>query len=128
MTRHNISSGSLYENKIGFSRAVRIGNLIAVSGTAPIKPDGSTAGLGDAYEQTKYCLGIIKRAIEEAGSELKDVIRTRIMLTDISKWQDAGRAHAEFFGDIKPACTFVEIKALINKEWLVEIEVDCFIE
>lgn len=127
MTRQNVSSGSPYEDKIGFSRAVRIGNMIAVSGTAPIKPDGSTAGIGDVYEQTKYCLGIIKRAIEEAGGELKDVIRTRIMLADISKWQDAGRAHAEFFCEIKPACTFVEIKALINKEWLVEIEADCFI-
>lgn len=127
MNRKNISSGSSYEDTIGFSRAVRIGNTIAVSGTAPIKPDGSTAGIGDAYAQTLCCLQIIEKAIKGAGGELMDVIRTRVMLTDITKWQDAGRAHAEFFREIKPSCTFIEVKGLINEEWLVEIEADCVI-
>ena len=127
MSRTNISALSPFEGKIGFSRAVRIGNMISVSGTAPIKPDGSTAGLGDAYEQTKYCFQIIEKAINDAGGSLTDVIRTRVMLSDISRWQDSGRAHAEYFKDIKPACTFVEVKGFVNPEWLVEIEADCVI-
>lgn len=128
MARKNISSHSPYEDKIGFSRAVRIANTIAVSGTAPINPDGSTAGIDDVYTQTMACLKIIEKAITGAGGSLHDVIRTRVMLTDISRWQEAGRAHGEFFGDIKPACTFIEVKGLINKEWLVEIEADCVCE
>ena len=127
MPRKNISSGSPYEDSIGFSRAVRIGNVIAVSGTAPIASDGSVAHPEDLYNQTKYCLGIIKKAIEQAGGHLDDVIRTRIMLTDISRWQEAGRAHGEFFGHIKPASTFVEVKGLIDGRWLVEIEADCIV-
>lgn len=128
MTRKNISSHSPYEDKIGFSRAVRIGDLIAISGTAPINPDGSTAGIDNVHAQTTACLKIIEKAVKDAGAELNDVIRTRVMLTDISRWQEAGQAHGEFFGDIKPACTFVEVKGLINKEWLVEIEADCICE
>jgi len=127
LPRKNISSGSPYEDSIGFSRAVRIGNVIAVSGTAPIASDGSVAHPEDLYNQTKYCLGIIKKAIEQAGGHLDDVIRTRIMLTDISRWQEAGRAHGEFFGHIKPASTFVEVKGLIDGRWLVEIEADCIV-
>ena len=125
MQRKNISSGSPFEKPIGFSRAVRIGNTIAVSGTAPIAEDGSNACVGDVYGQTKRCLKIMKTAIEEAGGELKDVIRTRIMLTDISTWEQAARAHGEFFADIRPASTLVEVSSLINKEWLVEMEADC---
>ena len=127
MPRKNISSGSPYEDTIGFSRAVRIGNVIAVSGTAPIASDGSVAHPGDLYNQTRYCLGIIKKAIEEAGGRLENVMRTRIMLTDISRWEEAARAHGEFFGHIKPASTFVEVKGLIDSRWLVEIEADCVI-
>ncbi len=127
MQRKNISSGSPFEKPIGFSRAVRIGNTIAVSGTAPIAEDGSNASVGDVYGQTKRCLEIIKTAIEEAGGQLKDVIRTRIMLTDISNWEKAAQAHGEFFADIRPASTLVEVSSLINKEWLVEIEADCII-
>jgi enamine deaminase RidA (YjgF/YER057c/UK114 family) len=112
------------EEPIGFSRAVRIGNVIAVSGTAAIAPDGSTACPGDVYGQTKYCLEIMRRAIEVAGGRLEDVIRTRIMLKDISKWEEAARAHGEFFSEIRPACTFVEVKGFIGADWLVETEAD----
>jgi enamine deaminase RidA (YjgF/YER057c/UK114 family) len=120
-----ISSGSAFEPKIGFSRAVRVGNQLAVAGTAPIAADGSVATPGDAYGQTRRCLEIIAAAIAEAGFSLDSVIRTRVMLTDITRWEDAARAHGEVFGQIRPACTFLEVSALINPEWLVEIEADC---
>jgi enamine deaminase RidA (YjgF/YER057c/UK114 family) len=127
MTRTNISSGSLYEKPIGFSRATRIGNTIAVAGTAPVAPDGSTASPGDAYGQTQRCLEIIQKAIEDAGGRLEDVIRTRVMLTDISQWEAAAKAHGEMFGDIRPACTFVEVSKFIKEDWLVELEADCVV-
>jgi enamine deaminase RidA (YjgF/YER057c/UK114 family) len=123
--RKLISSGSPFEPQIGFSRAVRIGSYVAVSGTAPIAPDGAVAAPGDVYGQTKRCLEIISEAISDAGLDLQSVIRTRVMLTDISRWEDAARAHGEVFGGIKPACTFVEVKGLINRGWLVEVEADC---
>ncbi len=128
MKRKNISSGSPMENPIGFSRAVRIGNMIAVSGTAPIAPDGSTAFPGDVFRQTSVCLDIMKKAIEAAGGDLSKVIRTRVMLTDISEWEAAARAHGEFFSDIRPACTFVEVKGFIRPDWLVETEADCVLD
>jgi len=127
MKRQNISSGSPFEKPIGFSRAVRIGNLICVSGTAPIADDGSPAFPGDLYNQTKRCLTIIEKAIQEAGGSLENVIRTRMFLTDISRWEDAARAHGEFFSEIRPAATMVEVKGLINPEWLVEMEADCVV-
>ncbi|HCW76013.1 MAG TPA: hypothetical protein DHU63_05670 [Candidatus Marinimicrobia bacterium] len=126
--RKNISSGSPFEKPIGFSRAVRIGNLLAISGTAPIAPDGSTAHPGNLYEQTRTCLTIIRNAIENAGGRLENVIRTRVMLTDISRWKEAARAHGEFFSEIRPASTFIEVKNLIDPEWLVEIEADCVVD
>lgn len=116
------------EGPIGFSRAVRIGNMISVSGTAAIAPDGSTAAPDDVYGQTKCCIEIMKRAIEEAGGKLEDVIRTRVMLKDISRWREAARAHGEFFSQIRPACTFVEVKGFVKDDWLVETEADCLIE
>jgi enamine deaminase RidA (YjgF/YER057c/UK114 family) len=116
------------EAPIGFSRAIRIGNTISVSGTAPIASNGTTAHPGNVYEQTRHCIGIMKRAIEEAGGKLEDVIRTRIMLTDISKWEEAATAHREYFSNIRPACTFVEVKGFVNRDWLVEIEADCVID
>lgn len=125
MKRVNISSGSPYENSVGFSRAVRTGNIISISGTAPIGADGSAMYPGDAYRQAKYCLGIIKNAVEKAGGKLENIIRTRIMVTDISKWEDVARAHGEIFSEIKPACTLIEISRFINSDWLVEIEADC---
>ncbi len=119
--RQLISSGSPFEAEIGFSRAVRTGSRIEVSGTAPIR-DGKTAAVGDVYEQTKACLDIIVKAVTDAGGKPEDIIRTRIFLTDIGRWKDAARAHGEVFAAIRPACTFVGIKGLINPEWLVEIE------
>lgn len=123
--RKLISSGSPFETKIGFSRAVRIGPFVAVAGTAPIAADGGVAAPGDVYGQTKCCLEIISQAISNAGLGLQSVIRTRVMLTDISRWEEAARAHGEVFSAIRPACTFVEVKGLINRDWLVEIEADC---
>jgi enamine deaminase RidA (YjgF/YER057c/UK114 family) len=128
MMRKKVSSGSPMEGPIGFSRAVRIGNMISVSGTAAIAPDGSTAAPNDVYGQTKCCIEIMKRAIEEAGGTLGDVIRTRVMLKDISRWREAARAHGEFFSEIRPACTFVEVKGFVKDDWLVETEADCLME
>jgi len=126
--RKLISSGSPFEPRIGFSRAVRVGNVLAVSGTAPIAPDGGVACPGDVHGQTMRCLGIIANAIADAGLSLETVVRTRIMLTDMSTWEAAARAHGEFFAAIRPANTFVEVKGFINREWLVEIEADCVAE
>ncbi len=123
--RKLISSGSPFEPKIGFSRAVRIGPFVAVAGTAPVAPDGGVAAPGDVYGQTKRCLEIISQAIAGAGLGLQSVVRTRVMLTDISRWEEAARAHGEVFSAIRPASTFVEVKGLIHPDWLVEIEADC---
>lgn len=123
--RSHVSSGSPLEPRIGFSRAVRLEGFVAISGTAPIAADGSVAARGDVYGQTKRCLEIICQAVADAGVTINDVIRTRVMLTDISRWEEAARAHGEVFSQIKPACTFVEVKGFINPEWLVEIEADC---
>jgi enamine deaminase RidA (YjgF/YER057c/UK114 family) len=127
MQRKLVSSGSPYEKSIGFSRAVRVGNIITVSGTAPIAPGGGTAAVGDLYGQTKRCIEIIKQAIEDAGGTLNDVVRTRMMLTDISRWEEAGRAHGEYFSEIRPASTMVGIASLISPDWLIEMEVDCIV-
>lgn len=127
MKRKNISSGSKFEKPIGFSRAVRIGNIIAVAGTAPIASDGTTAFPDDLYNQTKRCLEIILKAVTDAGGKPEDVIRTRVFLTDITRWEEAARAHGEYFSEVRPACSFIEVKGLINKEWLVEMEADCVI-
>ena len=115
MGRKLVSSGSHLEPEIGFSRAVRIGNIISVSGTAPIKEDGETACEGDLYGQTLHCLDIIKTAVEEAGASLDDVIRTRVMLVNVSDWKEAARAHGEYFQDVRPACTFVEVSRFIDE-------------
>jgi enamine deaminase RidA (YjgF/YER057c/UK114 family) len=127
MKRLNISSGSEYEKPIGFSRAARIGNIIAVAGTAPIRPDGNTAYPDDLYNQTKVCIEIMGKAIVDAGGQLENVIRTRIFLKDISQWQKAAKAHGEFFTEIRPACSFIEAKGFIKDDWLVETEADCVI-
>jgi enamine deaminase RidA (YjgF/YER057c/UK114 family) len=126
--RNLISSGSPFEPRVGFSRAVRVGQIVAVSGTAPIGPDGQVACRGDVYGQTKRCLEIIAQAIAGYGLSLDTVVRTRIMLTDISQWAAAARAHAEFFSAIRPATTFFEVKGFIDREWLVEVEADCVAE
>ncbi len=126
--RKLISSGSYLEPQIGFSRAVRAGSLISVAGTAPILAQGGTAAIGDVYGQTIRCLEIIAQAIEDAGGDLSGVVRTRILLTDISTWKQATRAHGEFFSDIRPACTVMAVSAFVEPEWLVELEADCLVE
>jgi enamine deaminase RidA (YjgF/YER057c/UK114 family) len=128
MPRKLVSSGSYLEPEIGFSRAVRVGQIIAVAGTAPIAAAGAPAAPGDVYGQTKRCLEIIDQAVTVAGATMAQVVRTRIMLTDISRWRDAARAHGEVFRDIRPACTFVQVSGFIDPAWLVEIEADCVVE
>lgn len=125
--RKNISAG-FFGDQIGYSRVVRVGNIIAVSGTAPVNADGTTAYPGDAYAQTMQCFQIAQTALEKVDASIEDTIRTRIMLTDINHWKEAAKAHSEIFKDIKPVCTFVEVKGFINPEWLVEIEMDCVID
>ena len=127
MQRKLISSGSPFEPIIGFSRAVRVGPHIAVSGTAPIAPGGGVACPGDLYGQTLRCLEIIEKAIVEAGGKREHVIRTRIYLKDMQGWENAGRAHGEFFRDIRPASTMIQIVQAIDPAWLVEIEADAIV-
>lgn len=128
MPRQNISSGSPYEPVIGISRAVRTGNKIAVSGTAPIGPDGKTVSVGDPAAQARRCFEIIRLALEEAGAGLKDVIRTRMFLTRIEDWEAVGRVHGEVFEGIRPASTLVQVSRFIDPDWLVEIEADAMVE
>lgn len=122
MERINISSGAKWENIVGYSRAVRIGNIIEVSGTTAVE-DGKVVGVDDAYEQTKFILGKINNALIKAGGNLENVVRTRMYVTNITLWEDVARAHQEIFGNIKPAATMVEVSRLIDDELLIEIEV-----
>ncbi|WP_405797786.1 RidA family protein [Streptomyces sp. NBC_01506] len=122
--RQVVGSGSPLEPQIGFSRAVRVGSYVVVAGTAPIGDDGSTVGPGDVYAQTVRCLDIAERALREAGAGMEHVVRTRLMLTDVTRWKEAARAHGERFADIRPACTVVEVSRFIDPEWLVEVEID----
>ena len=125
--RQLISSGSPYEPKVGISRAVRVGSIIAVSGTAPLQ-DGKTVGKGDAAAQAKRCLEIIKEALERAGSSLDQVVRTRTLLTRIEDWQAVAAVHGEYFGSIRPANTIMQVTRFIDPEWLVEFEADAVVE
>ena len=127
MERKLVSSGAIFEEQIGFSRAVRVGPHIAVSGTAPIAQGGGVACPGDLYGQTLRCLEIIEKAIVEAGGKREHVIRTRIYLKDMQGWENAGRAHGEFFRDIRPASTMIQIVQAIDPGWLVEIEADAIV-
>jgi len=127
MTRKLVLSGSKFEEKIGFSRAIRVGNFISVAGTAAIDENGNSMYQNDVYLQTKKCFEIAQKAVEELGGKLENATRTRIMLVNIDDWEKAAAAHGEFFQKIKPVCTFVEVKGFIKKEWLVEIEIDCVI-
>lgn len=126
--RKLVSSGSPFEPKIGFSRAVRAGAHVSVSGTAPIGPDGKLVGRGDPAAQARRCLEVIAAALESAGASLRHVVRTRTLLTRIDDWQAVGAVHGEFFRDIRPANTTVQVSRFIDPEWLVEIEVDAVID
>lgn len=120
--RKNYSSGAKWEDIVGYSRAVQIGNTLEISGT--VATEGSNViAIGDCYSQTKYILQKIEKVLQQAGFEMKHVVRTRIFVTDISKWEDVGKAHGEFFGTIKPVTSMVEVSALIDPDYLVEIEV-----
>jgi enamine deaminase RidA (YjgF/YER057c/UK114 family) len=125
--RRLVSSGSPLEPEIGLSRAVRAGPYVCVAGTAPIAEGGGTAAPGDVYAQSVRCLDIAEQALQKAGASLADVVRTRVMLTDIGRWREAARAHAQRFAQVRPACTFVEVSRFIDPEWLVEFEVDAII-
>jgi enamine deaminase RidA (YjgF/YER057c/UK114 family) len=126
-SRRLVASGSPLEPEIGFSRAVRAGSWVCVAGTAPIAEGGGTAAPGDVYAQAVRCLDIAEQALQEAGASLADVVRTRVMLTDISQWRQAARAHGERFAEVRPACTFIEVSRFIDPQWLVEFEVDAIV-
>ena len=125
--RELISNGNPMEAVVGFSRAVRVGPYISIGGTAPVRPDGTTVGIGDVAAQTRQCLEIIKDALERAGSGMQDVVRTRIILTNIDDWKAAIEVRKEYFADVRPVDTIMAINRFVNPEWLVEIEVDAVI-
>ncbi len=127
-SRQNISSGTKWEETVGYSRAVRVGNIVEVAGTTAVDEAGRVVGPGDPYEQARYIFQKIERALNAAGALMKDVVRTRMYITDMRRWEEIGRAHGEIFRDIRPAATMIEVKALVQPELLVEIEVSAVIE
>ena len=127
MNRINFSSGAKWEDIVGYSRAVKIGNTIEVTGTVAVDENNNLVGGNNAYEQTKFIIQKIESVLLRAGASLKDVVRTRMFVTDISRWEEYGRAHGEFFKDIKPCTTLIEVSKLISPEYLIEIEASAVI-
>lgn len=127
MSRQHVSSGAPYEKLVGYCRAVRVGNRIEVSGTAPLTDEGKTIR-GDVYQQARRCIDIVDRAVRELGGSLSDIVRTRIYMTDAGDWHAIGQAHAEAFEPVRPATSFIVVKALIDPSWKVEIEATAIVE
>ena len=127
MKRENFSSGAKWEDIVGYSRAVRVGNVVEVTGTVAVNDDNELVGANDPYEQTKFIIQKIEKVLRRAGASLADVVRTRLFVTDISRWTEYGKAHAEFFKNIKPCTSMVEVSKLIAPEYLVEIEATAII-
>lgn len=127
MERQNISSGAPWESTVGYSRAVRVGSFVYVAGTTAVDENGQIVGAGDAYQQAVFILQKIEKALLEAGARLSDVVRTRMFVMNVADWPEIGRAHGEYFGDVRPAATLVEVAGLIEPELLVEIEADAVV-
>jgi len=125
--RTNYSSGAKWESIVGYSRAVKVGNTIEVTGTVAVDDNGNTVGINDAYAQAHFAIQKIEKVLQQAGATLKDVVRTRMFVTDISRWEEYGRAHGEFFKDVMPCTSMIEVKGLIDKEYLIEIEATAII-
>src|SRR5688572_26834946 len=128
MQRTNYSSGAKWEDIVGYSRAVRVGNIIEVTGTVAVDDSSQLVGEDDAYVQTKFIIEKIEAVLKKAGASLKDVVRTRMFVTDISRWEEYGKAHGEFFREIKPCTSMIEVKGLIAPEYLIEIEATAIVE
>lgn len=125
--RQLVSNGNPMEKIVGFSRAVRVGPYVSIGGTAPVGPDGKTIGIGDATAQARQCLEVVKSALQDAGAGLEDVVRTRVILTDIENWRDVIEVRKEYFRDVQPVDTIMAVSGFVNPEWLVEFEVDAVI-
>ncbi len=127
LNRTNYASGAKWEDIVGYSRAVRVGNMIEITGTVAVDKEGAVVGPGDAYKQTRFILEKIEAVLKQAGASMKDVVRTRMFVTDISRWEEYGKAHGEFFHTIRPCTSMIEVKGLIAPEYLIEIEATAII-